>query len=442
MKKFFQMAMPALLLAAILGGCSAKTELDPDDPVTLTMWHVYGEQADSPMNRLVTQFNETAGKEKGIVIDVTRMTNARDIGNLLISAKEGKPGAPEMPDLFSGHAGNAASLGNDAVIDWNDWFSEEERNAFVPDFLSDGMLGDSLAVLPVSKSTHLLFLNGSQFARFSADTGVTESDLSTWNGLFSASAQYYDWSGGKPMCVFDYLIRAVELNAAANGADNFYSDIGWYDTENEQFKTSYLTFMEPLVQGHIAVADLYSNTQVMTGETLAGIGSSAAILYYNDVVTYPDNTTEPTNLIVLPFPQAENGKQVMTQAGVGLCASKTTSQKAEAASVFAHWLTEPERNLSFVVETGYMPVCKKSFDKMETYDFPDSAHKALYHTLDAMRSADTALSEPSRSDYYNRVYTLYDQLRQMQPEWKKRAENGERVDVLTSEAWDLFCAVE
>ena len=33
---------------------------------------------------------------------------------------------------------------------------------------------------------------------------------------------------------------------------------------------------------------LYSNTQVMTGETLAGLGSSAAILYYNDFVTYPD----------------------------------------------------------------------------------------------------------------------------------------------------------
>ena len=36
----------------------------------------------------------------------------------------------------------------------------------------------------------------------------------------------------------------------------------------------------------------------MTGETLAGLGSPAAILYYNDFVTYPDNTTEPTDLLL------------------------------------------------------------------------------------------------------------------------------------------------
>ena len=65
-----------LLCAAGLGGCQSKTPLSPAAPVTLTMWHVYGEQADSPMNRLIAQFNETVGREKGIVIDVTVMTNS------------------------------------------------------------------------------------------------------------------------------------------------------------------------------------------------------------------------------------------------------------------------------------------------------------------------------------------------------------------------------
>ena len=39
-------------------------------------------------------------------------------------------------------------------------------------------------------------------------------------------------------------------------------------------------------------------TECKHGETLAGLGSSAAILYYNDFVTYPDNTTEPTDLLL------------------------------------------------------------------------------------------------------------------------------------------------
>lgn len=72
--------MLMLLCAAGLGGCQSKTPLSPAAPVTLTMWHVYGEQADSPMNRLIAQFNETVGREKGIVIDVTVMTNSSVLG--------------------------------------------------------------------------------------------------------------------------------------------------------------------------------------------------------------------------------------------------------------------------------------------------------------------------------------------------------------------------
>jgi len=44
-----------LLLTFTFGGlcaCSDKSLLDPNDPVTLTIWHVYGEQADAPMNLL------------------------------------------------------------------------------------------------------------------------------------------------------------------------------------------------------------------------------------------------------------------------------------------------------------------------------------------------------------------------------------------------------
>lgn len=312
--------------------CSMGSLLDSSEPITLTMWHVYGEQVDSPMNRLITEFNDTVGKERGIIVNVTKMTNARDIGGLLVEALADRPGAPEMPDLFSCHAANVAQLGTENVQDWKDWFTADELSSFVDAFVADGMVGDTLAVLPVSKSTNLLFVNGSQFASFSADTGVVLDDLSTWDGFFSAAKAYFDWSGGKPMCAVDYLLTAVELSARAKGGVDFELEDGWYDLDSVELKESYYEFMRPLVQGHIAVSDLYSNTQVMTGETMSGLGSSAAILYYNDTVTYPDNTTEPTNLTLLPYPQSTDGEHFMTQAGVGLAAYRTTPEKAEAAS--------------------------------------------------------------------------------------------------------------
>ena len=351
MKKMLYFFLAGLMLCLELAGCADKPNLDPDNPVTLTMWHVYGEQADSPMNRLIEEFNKTTGAEKGIIINVTMMSNASRIGPKLLGARNEMPGVPSMPDLFFCHSANAEELGAANLLDWKDMFTEEELSRYVPEFLRDGKVGDSLAVFPVSKSTHVLYVAGTQFERFSKDTGVTYEDLSTWDGLFAVAEKYHDWSGGKPFCALDYPIRCVELNAIAKGAENFYTRDGWYDFENPVFKESWMEFARAISKGHILVSDLYSNTMVMTGEVIAGIGSSASILYYNDVITYPDNTTQPMNLQVLPFPKTAGKDPLVTLAGVGLCAWKTTEQKAEAAAVFARYITEEGRNLDFVAST-------------------------------------------------------------------------------------------
>ena len=64
------------------------------------------------------------------------------------------------------------------VLDWQDCFSDEELSHFVEEFLADGMVEDHLAVFPVSKSSYALFLNGSQFDRFSAETQVAHAAAS------------------------------------------------------------------------------------------------------------------------------------------------------------------------------------------------------------------------------------------------------------------------
>lgn len=441
MKKKWLVLLPAFVLVLSLAGCGEKPLLSPKDPVTLSMWHVYGEQAGSPMDLLVDEFNETVGQEQGIVINVTNLSGAGKIGAELLAAQSGEPGALEMPDLFTCHIGDALALGAENLIDWNDCFAADERAGFVEGFLADGTAGEALLVLPISKSTHVLMLNGSQFARFSADTGVTLDSLATWDGFFTAAAKYYDWSDGTPFCAMDYLLRAVELNALAHGSTDLYTAEGWYDFDDAALRTSWMEFARALVQGHIVVSDLYSNTQVMAGEVLGGIGSSAAILYYNNLVTYPDNTTEPMDLQVVPMPRAADGTALMTQAGVGLCAHKTDEKKAEAASVFAHWLTESQRNLDFVAETGYMPVRKDAFDAIGSYDFAEQSYRNLYNALSIMQESYTPISEPRFVGYYARVNALYGALREAQVDYPARLALGESVDALAEETWELFRSI-
>ena len=76
--------LAAVLPGLVLAGCGgSKTLLSAKDPTMLSIWHVYGEQADSPMNRLLTEFNDTVGREKGILLNVTNMTNSAAIGSQL-----------------------------------------------------------------------------------------------------------------------------------------------------------------------------------------------------------------------------------------------------------------------------------------------------------------------------------------------------------------------
>ena len=199
MKRRTFLALAAAVPGLWLTGCGgSKTLLSPKGPTMVSIWHVYGEQTDSPMNRLLTEFNDTVGKEKGVLLNVTNMTNSAVIGSQLQEAQSGKPGALDLPDLFSAHPADAEALGVEKLVDWNDWFSAEEMAAYVPGFVQDGVIAGKQIVFPVSKSTQLLFLNGSQYARFAADTGAQLEKLDTWDGFFEMAAAYRQWSQGKP----------------------------------------------------------------------------------------------------------------------------------------------------------------------------------------------------------------------------------------------------
>lgn len=192
------------------------------------MWHVYGAQTESPMNDLVERFNRTEGKERGIVIEVTSVSNSTAIHSALVSAARLQPGSGDLPDLFVCYPKTLAAMGSSRALDWNAWFSEKEKEAFVPGFLEEGVLDGGLRVFPITKSTNILYVNASIFDKFSRDTGVTYADLATWEGMFSAADKYYQWSGGKAFFKYDDWLHYFMINTEALG-DSFFSggSISW-----------------------------------------------------------------------------------------------------------------------------------------------------------------------------------------------------------------------
>ncbi len=378
---YLRQGLACIVLVMTLAGCE-KPLLDPVRPVTLTFWHIYGSVADSPMNDLVDRFNRTVGREKGIIVNVTSTFTTSSIHDPLVAAARRWPGAGRLPDMFMGYPRDALAVGPEKLLDWRSRISTDKLAEYVPAFLEEGLLDGNLLILPVAKSTGVLFVNDTIFEPFSRDTGIDYTTLATWEGVFRAAEAYYRWSGGKAFIKHDDWIHYFLLNTAALGGT--FLQNSRLELTDSRFQELWKMVAKAAVRGHICLMEGYATTAMLTGATLCGIESSASILYYKDCMTLPDNTQKPLRLKIRPVPNFKGAEFLAIQRGSGLVACSGDAKKEVAAAVFAEWLTETEVNIPFVVLTGYMPVKQVAYEQFFTQKavpVTTERQKELYTTI-------------------------------------------------------------
>ena len=131
---------------------------------------------------------------------------------------------------------------------------------------------------------------------------------------------------------------------------------------------------------------------------------------------------------------------VTHQSGHGCAAHQQDGRAAASrAAVFLRWLTEQQRNLEFAADTGYMPVSSAAFDAIADYPFEQQSYQRLYDVYNEMRIQNTPLSEPGIVGYHAKAKALYDSLRQRQKDYPQRLADGETLEALAEETWQLLC---
>ncbi len=362
MKKLLTLILCITLLCTALASCRNHSPLDADEPVTLTMWHNYGGDMQSTMDYLIDEFNSTAGKEKGIVINVTAISSSSELNKSLDLIVNDDPGAPDMPDIFTGYPKLAVKFQEKGMLaNLDDYFTAEELSGYVDEFVAEGRLSDGgLYVFPIAKSTEVLYVNKTLFDRFAQETGAKTDDLATFEGLARLSEMYYEYSGGKQFYAADSWFNFAEVGMDQLGDSIFDGDA--LDLSGENYAHIFETVYGPAVAGGFSIYDGYSSDLSKTGDIVCSTGSSAGILFYGDTITYTDGTVEEVEYDILPYPVFENGEKVALQRGGGLMVAKNDEKKEYAAAEFIKWLTASAQNMRFVGETGYLPVTKLAFE--------------------------------------------------------------------------------
>lgn len=373
MKRIALFILSLCLTIAAMAGCGAKGLLDPNNPVTLTMWHNFGGDMQQTMDTLIDEFNATVGKEQGVIISVETITSTAHMEQTLSRIVNGDPGAPKMPDIVTAYPKTAIRFHQKGMLaNLDDHFTKAELSAYIPSFVDEGRLGDGgLYVFPFAKSTELLFVNQTLFERFSTATGITTACFATFEGIADASAAYYAWTDaqtpavlgdGKQFFTADSWINLAQAGMLQQGTTLFDGET--LALAQNAYKHIWETCYAPCVSGGFAVYDGYSSDLSKTGDIVCSIGSSAGILFYGDSVTYPNNTTERVSYSILPYPVFKNGERIAIQRGNGLMVAKSNKQRETAAALFLKWFTAPEQNMRFVAETGYLPVTAAAFQTL------------------------------------------------------------------------------
>lgn len=361
-----------LAAALLLSGCSGdKVRLDPDRPVTITVWNYYNGAQLTAFDELVARFNETEGRELGIIVAASSQGGVNELIEAVQASANKEVGAAELPDIFTGYADLVLELDSQGLIAPLDaWFTQKELDTYLEGFLEEGRFDaeENLKILPVAKSTEILFLNKTDWEVFAQETGVGYEDLLTWEGLAETARRYYEWTDAQTPEAGDgkaFFGRDSYANYMVVGAKQLGGEIcpvvagkPQLNLDKEVIRRLWDNFYVPYISGYFTENGRFRSDDAKTGEIIAWVGSSTSVSYFPQQVEVDETHSYPIEGEILPLPNFEGTEPLAVQQGAGMAVTKSEEEHEYASAVFLKWLSEIDQNLDFAVNAGYLPVTK------------------------------------------------------------------------------------
>ena len=382
MKKSIKSLCVIVMAVFFLIGCGTnkdnkknegKVKLDPENPISIRVWHYYNGSQQAAFDELVNEFNSTKGKELGINVEGISQGTVSDLAKTVSDSIDGKVGVDKLPDIFSSYADTAYyAQQKGKLVDLSEYFSKEELEKYVDSYIEEGYLKNdkALYLFPVAKTTESLMINKTDWEPFAKQTGSSLDELKTIEGVVKVAKRYYEWTDsltpdvaddGKAFYGIDSMSNYFIIGMKQMGVDLFDVKDGKLTirADKEKIRRLWDNYYVPYVNGYFASFGKFRSDDIKTGDILAYTGSVSSSMYFPDQVITDDGTRD-IDCIVMQPPVLEGGEHICVQQGAGMAVTKSDERHEYAACEFLKWFTRKENNLRFVCESAYLPVRKDS----------------------------------------------------------------------------------
>lgn len=375
MRKRWILPVMAAAFFCLLVGCDKKDPygLSEKDPITITVWHYYNGVQKEEFDDLVQLFNESEGREKGIVIKAFNKGNIDELSSQINDSIEKKIGSLPLPDIFSAYVDEVYEVDQKGLAaDLSPYMTPEEISEYVDAYMEEGRFDKSgaIKVFPVAKSTEILAVNQTDWEKFAEDTGATEDGFSTWEGIARMAGDYYKWTDsqtelpddGKAFFGRDAFANYMIIGSLQLGHEIFQVNDGKtvLDFDRGTMRRLWDNYYVPYVNGYFGAYGKFRSDDVKTGRLAAFVGSTTGIAYVPTSVTLEDGTNYDMRVGLYPLPNFEGTAPVAVQQGAGMMVFRSEEKREYAATVFLKWFTDVDRNMKFAIGSGYLPVKKEA----------------------------------------------------------------------------------
>ena len=449
-KKQISLLLILILMASLLSSCGSKeaqSPLDPENPVTITIWHYYNGHIKDKFDALVNEFNETVGMEKGIAVDALSLGDVGQLADAVFASANQDMGTDPLPDIFAAYPDNAIRIHQIVgLVSLENYFSEEELNRYRPEFLEEGRFGtgEEPYIMPIAKSFEALFVNENAWRSFADSRGYTDQDIQTWEGLLEVSEAYYQETG-KSFFSLDANANYMLLASMQLGEELYsYQEDGSavLDLKEKTAEQIWNHYYIPYLKGYFTKSGRFSSDDAKTGKVLAYTGSTAGSAYFPTEVTLSESQVVQADPLVLPYPYFQDGNPFVIQQGAGMCIINSDPAHEYGAAEFLRWFTQPEQNIQFAVSTGYFPVMKEALEAgllleaLEETDLSNPAiGKAIKTSVDMLENYSLYNNKPFSGSYEMRNLLenhLSEKVRKdLEKLQQEVGEGGNREDVIS-----------